>query len=143
MAGESELSAAIPAGSALRFQCPLRSGGAVGLTDDRLFVVTGEETVAVRLVDVTEVTFAKLDWFLVTTSLAVVAFGVLSLKLSVLGGLAFGAFGVASLYWTYRKRDRVVVRVDGRPKPLGLYPAAADDLREHLDAAMDRLATAD
>lgn len=136
--GGEDLEAVLGDGETLRFQAPLRRGGRVAVTDDRLLLVTGRERVSVRLDAVDEVTLQSFDWYLALLSLVLVGFGLLSLERSVLGGTAFAGAGLASLYWTYRKRNRVQVHVADRRNPVTCYAEDPDELYDALDRAFRR-----
>jgi hypothetical protein len=117
----------------IEYRCDLRTGGWVGLTDDHLLVVDpDDDDVRVALDEVAQVTLQDFDWFVGVLSVALVGFGLFMTRQNALGGLAFAAFGAASLYWSYRKRQEVHVHVADRPKPITLYPAAADEFYETL-----------
>lgn len=139
------LQAAVPDGEALRYQAPLKSGGVVGFTDERLLVARDEIT-NVDLESVHSVEFEDFDWFTGVLSAGLVAFGLYSTTRNVLAGLLFALAGVGSLYLSYRKRGKASVHVRGRAKPLVLYPedgeafygvfeAAIANYQEKLDAA--------
>ena len=129
------LQAAVPEGEALRYHAPLRNGGTVGLTDKRLLVVDAAAT-SVELDSITEVSVQSFDWFLGILSVALFGFGLYSTRMHVLGGTAFAAAGLVSLYLTYRKRNEVFVQVTGRPKPLKLYLAEAEAFQEAFGRTM-------
>jgi hypothetical protein len=123
----------------LRYSGRLRRGGSVGLTDERLLVVTDGTTTSVALGSVDSVDFADLDWTLATMSLLLFGFGAFSTTRNVLAGAGFAAAGIASLYLTYRKRDRALVRTHSRPKPLALYPEDAGEFYDAFGDALERL----
>lgn len=117
---------AVPAGEALRYQAPLRTGGHLGLTDDRLLLANegdADDTESIALDAVAEITVESFDWFLGVLSVALVGFGVVSLPRNVVLGAIFALLGVASLYRTYRRRGEVAAHVNGRAKPRRFYPA--------------------
>lgn len=118
---------------------PLRRGGRVDLTDEAL-LVAADENVRVRYADVEEITIESFDWFLGVMSVALVGFGVLTLEGNALGGAAFVAAGVASLYWTYRKRGKVTVSVTNRPKPLTFCLTDENAFHEQMAEALDSYA---
>lgn len=132
---------ALAEGATVRERLPLRTGGSVALTDDDLFVVTAdssgdEEVTRVALDDVAEVTVEDLDWFLAVLSALLVGYGLYSIPRSALLGLAFAAFGAASLYWTYRKRGKARIRVVGRPKPISVFPADTGAFSDAVEPAL-------
>jgi hypothetical protein len=135
---EDRLRNAVPEGEALRYSGTLRRGGSLGLTDERLLVVRDDEDpMSVAISDVEAVDFADLDWTLAVMSALLVGFGVLSLGRSVPAGVGFAIAGVASMYLTYRKRDRTIVRTHSRSKPLSLYPANASEFYDAFGRALE------
>ena len=78
----------------------------------------------------------QLDWFTVVLGLGIVGFGLFQLRAHPLGALAFVAFGVVTLYWAYRNREEIYVRVRNRPRPLAVYPADPDGFYEAMDEAL-------
>ncbi|UPV76336.1 hypothetical protein M0R89_19430 (plasmid) [Halorussus limi] len=125
------ISEALPDGETVRERLALRTGGSVVLSDDFLLVVTGEgsgdpDLTRVALDDVAEVTVEEFDYFLAVLSVLLVGYGLYSVPRSAALGLAFAAFGAASLYWTYRKRGKARIKVEGRAKPISLFPADTD-----------------
>lgn len=138
MATVGDVEAALDPGEALRYHAPLRRGGRVGLTDDRVIVVRPEESTSVHLEAIGEVTVQSFDWFLGLLSAVLVGFGALSLERSLVGGLAFVAFGLASLYWSYRKRGRVQLHLRNRRKSVTFSLAAAEEFREALGGALEQ-----
>lgn len=138
MATVADVEAALESGEALRYHAPIRRDGRVGLTDERVIVVRGDGTTSVHLEAIGEVTVQTFDWFLGLLSAVLVGFGVLSLNRSIVGGLAFGAFGLASLYWSYRKRGQVQLHLRDRRKAVTFSLAAADEFREALGGALER-----
>lgn len=119
----------------VRERLPLRTGGAVVVTDDRLLVESDELT-RVDLDDVAEVTVEDFDWFLGVLSALLVGYGLYSVPRNAALGLAFAAFGGASLYWAYRKRGKARVRVVGRPKPISVFPADAAAFYDALEPVL-------
>lgn len=138
MASVAELEEAVESGEALRFQAPLRRGGRVGVTDDRVLVVRPEETTSVELGAIREVTIQAFDWFMGLLSAVIVGFGVLSFERSVVGGLLFVAFGLGSLYWTYRKRGQVQLHLHERRKAVTFSLDATEAFHDKLGAALER-----
>lgn len=132
----AELEAHVESGEALRFHTPLRRGGRVGVTDDRVLVVRSGETTSVELGTIAEITVQSFDWFLGILSTVLVGFGVLSLERNVVGGLLFAAFGIASFYWTYRKRGQVQLHLHNRRKAVTFSLDATDEFRDAMDTAL-------
>lgn len=138
MVAVEEVEGLVEPGEALRFHAPLRRGGRVGVTDDRVIVVRADEVTSVHLETIAEVTVQSFDWYLGLLSAGLVAFGVLSVGRNVYGGLLFVAFGLASLYWTYHKRGQVQLHLHERRKAVTFSLDATDDFRSALGAALDR-----
>lgn len=136
MTSVADLEAALEAGEALRYQTAIRRGGRVGLTDDRVLVVRPDETVSVDLGTVREVTIQSFDWFMGVLSAALVGFGLLSFDRSVAGGLLFVAFGLASLYWSYRKRGQVQLHLHERRTAVTFSIDATEEFRSALADAI-------
>lgn len=112
----------------------LRRGGVLALTADHCYVVReGEDPITFAFEDLVEVRYSSLDWFITVTSLVLVGFGLYSTNQNVLGGLAFAAAGVASLYLTYRKRGKITFKISGRGTPLNVYPEQSGAAYESLD----------
>ena len=130
-----QLEAAVPDGEALRYNVALRTGGSVGLTDDRLLVVD-EQVTSIELDTVVEVTVQSFDWFLGILSVVLVVIGFLATADSVLGGAAFVLVGLASLYRTYRNRGEVYVQVNRRAKPLKFYPVEVEAFQKAMGRVM-------
>ncbi|MFB6360615.1 MAG: hypothetical protein ABEH59_04770, partial [Halobacteriales archaeon] len=138
MTSVAELEAAIESGEPLRYQSEIRHGGRVGLTDERVLILQPDETTSVHLETINEVTIQSFDWFIGLLSLVLVGFGLLSFDRSVLGGVLFLIFGVASLYWSYRKRGQVQLHLHERRKSITFSLDATEEFREALSAALDR-----
>lgn len=114
----------------------LRTGGSLALTDERLLVDADDEVTTVELADVVEVTVERYDWFLLVLSVSLVGYGLYSTQRSLPIGLAFTGFGAASLFWTYRKRGKVRVKVEGRAKPLSMFPEDTDAFSDAMEVAL-------
>ncbi|WP_128478789.1 hypothetical protein [Halorussus pelagicus] len=136
------ISDALPDGETVRERLSLRTGGSVALTGDSLLVVTGESSgdpdlTRVALDDVVEVTVEKFDYFLAVLSILLVSYGLYSVPKSALLGAAFAVFGTASLYWTYRKRGKARIKVEGRAKPISVFPADTEAFTDALRSLLD------
>jgi hypothetical protein len=136
---DDRLRSAVPDGEALRYEGRLRRGGRVGLTDERLLFVRddGDPPTSVELVGVESVELQDFDWYLAVLSVLLVGFGAVSTTRNPLAGVAFGLVGLASLALTYRKRDRAVVRLHSRAKPVELYPDDASGFYDALDRGLE------
>lgn len=126
------MTGASSAGEEFEFRTDLRRDGWVGLTSSVL-VVSTDERYRVDAADIQEVTLEAVDWFVGVLGLVIVGYGLYSIQFDAVLGAAFAAVGVGSLYLTYRKRDRVRIRVVGRPKPLTLYPESPEAFRRALE----------
>lgn len=130
------LQAALDDGEALRFNAAVRTGGTVGLTDERL-LITREETVeTVPFENVDEVLVQSFDWFLGVMSAGLVAFGLYSTTMDTLLGAAFAVAGVVSLALTYRKRGRIRVKMHSQAQPIVFHLARTDPFEEAFERHM-------
>ncbi|WP_115865570.1 hypothetical protein [Halorussus litoreus] len=141
LAAPSTAADALDAGETVRERLPLRTGGSVVLTGDRLLVQSddgsgGDAVTAVDFDQIAEVTVEQFDWFLGVLSALLVGYGLYSIPRSLPLGLAFAAFGAASLYWSYRKRGKARIKVLDRPKPISVFPADIGAFRDALEPAM-------
>lgn len=124
-----------PDGERFEFTTDLRRGGWVGVTSSTLVVSTDEEY-RVDADAIQEVTFEDVDWFVGILGLVIVGYGLYSVQFDALFGLAFAAVGLGSLYLTYRRRNRVRIRVAGRPKPLTVYLDSTEPFRQALEPVL-------
>lgn len=122
----------------VRERLPLRTGGAVALTDDRLLVAADGSVTRIDIDEVAEITVEDVDWFLGVLSALLVGYGIYSISRNVALGLAFAVFGAGSLYWTYRKRGKARIKVAGRSKPLSVFPADTGAFSAAMEAALAR-----
>lgn len=128
----------VPEGEALRYTSELRTGGVIGLTDDRLLILRGDDPpVSVEHRDVDDVEFQDFDYFVGVLSVVLVGFGILSTRRNLVAGIGLAAAGVVSLYVSYRKRDRAMVNTHSRPKPLVLYPVDASTFYDAYDRRLE------
>lgn len=130
----------VPDGEALRYTESLRTdeNAAVGFTDERLLVSRDDDVLSVGFEHVKEVTVADYDYFVAIMSVALVAFGVLSLDRNVLAALAFVGAGLGSLWLVYRKRGKTQVDVWNRAKPVVIYPESPNEFLEEFERRLDR-----
>ena len=138
MAEVAELEAHLETGEALRFHTAIRHGGRVGVTDERVLVLEAAETTSVHLETIEEVTIQSFDYYVGLLSVVVVGFGLLSLERSVIGGALFVAFGLGSLYWSYRKRGQAQLHLRGRRKAVTFSIDETDAFESALGRAIDR-----
>lgn len=115
------------------------SGGELGLTDDALFVAEGDgPPVRVGFDDVVSVEVQTVDYFLVTMSVVLVGFGLYTTQSSLPGGVGIALIGLFNAYRTYQRRQRLIVTVSGRRKPLSVYPEDPDTIFEALESVAAR-----
>lgn len=120
--------------AALEYRGQLRNGGWVGVTPDLLAVVRPDEPpVYVEFEQVETIRTEPLDWFLVLMSVALVGFGLFSAQRNLLAAFAFCVAGGASLYLTYRRRDRVRISASGETDDLTIFPEDVEALKRALD----------
>lgn len=124
-------------GEGLRYRGPLRPGGEVAVTDDRVLVRLPGEPVSIPLERVSEITHEGFDWFLGLVSVALVGFGLYGLTRNPAVGGFFAIAGFWSLYRTYRQRGLVRIRVRDEPEPVDVHPADVAELYPALAAAME------
>ncbi|MBX0324519.1 hypothetical protein EGH21_15930 [Halomicroarcula sp. F13] len=116
----------------------LRRGGRITVTGDRLLVDRpDDESVAVPLSGVVDVTLQDVDWFLVVMSLGLVGFGLASVGRDLLFAALFVVAGLVSTALTYRKRGALRVSVSGQTRPLRLFPADPQACYDALAAVLD------
>lgn len=132
----TDVSDALADGETVRERLPLRTGGSVAVTDDRLLVAADDEVIRVELDEVAEVTVEDFDWFVGVLSAVLVGWGLYSTPRSLPLGLAFAAFGAVSLYWTYRKRGKARIKVVDRPKPISVFPEDTGTFMDALEPVM-------
>jgi|GEM_PF-6154544 len=110
-------------------------GGEVGLTADALFVAEGDgPPVRVGFDDIVEIEVQTVDYFLVTMSVVLVGFGLYTTQSSLPGGVGIALIGIFNGYRTYQRRKRLIVTVNGRRKPLSVYPEDPDALFDALES---------
>ncbi len=122
----------LEAGEALRFEGDLRRGAVIGLTDERLLMIDDQIT-SIPYENVKEVRVESFDWFLGVMSAALVVFGLVSTLRRPLVGLGFAAAGVGSIWLTYRRRDRMIVDLHNRARPVTIYPEQVGTVMDALD----------
>jgi hypothetical protein len=132
----TDVTEALERGESVRERLPLRTGGAVAVTDDSLLVSADEELTRVELDEVAEITVQDFDWFLAILSGLLVGYGLYSVPQSATIGFAFAGFGAASLYWTYRKRGKARIKVAGRSKPISVFPADTGAFTDAMEPAL-------
>jgi hypothetical protein len=132
----TDVTEALERGESVRERLPLRTGGAVAVTDDSLLVSADEELTRVALDDVAEITVQDFDYFLAILSGLLVGYGLYSVPRSALMGFAFAGFGAASLYWTYRKRGKARIKAAGRSKPISVFPTDTEAFTDAIQPAL-------
>ena len=132
----TDVTEALSPGESIRERLPLRTGGSVAVTGDRLLVAAEDDVTAIRLDKVTEITVEDFDYFLAILSVLLVGYGLYSVPQSAPIGFAFAGFGAASLYWTYRKRGKARIKVVGRSKPISVFPADTGAFTDALEPVL-------
>ncbi|RQH01407.1 hypothetical protein [Natrarchaeobius oligotrophus] len=124
-------------GEQLYFRGDLRRGGEIAVTERRVLVRSDDELTSVPYTNVSEVANESFNWFLAILSGALLLFGLYSIPENALLGTVFAAFGLWSVYRTYRHRDRVRIHTHSQPKPVEVFPADADALFDELEPAIE------
>ncbi|WP_132058686.1 hypothetical protein [Halorussus amylolyticus] len=116
---------------------PLRTGGTLALTDTSLLVDAAGSVTRIDREDIVEITVEQFDWFVGLLSLVLFGWGLISTRRDVAVGLIFASIGGASVYWTYRKRGKVRIKVEGRPRPMSVFPEDTGQFTDAMEAALD------
>lgn len=111
----------------------LRRGDTLEITPETVVISQDGELVEIAFDRIVEVSLSSYDYFLTILSIALVAFGIMSLERNLLAGIAFTAVGIGSLYRTYNRRGQLKFRVQGRAKPLIVYPKHAQAVYDALE----------
>jgi len=115
----------------------LRPGGWIGYSDDAVFIDRDDERVKIRNADISQIGLRVIEWDVAVMSLLLVGIGVyVGVTRNVFAGTAFGAIGVASVYYTYSQRYELVIQVKNRPKPVTLYPTHPKECHSTLVEAV-------
>lgn len=137
---EDRLREVVEPGEALRFETALRTGGRLGVTDERVVLARGDAVESVPLENVAEVTIRALDWFLVVLSGALAALGLYGVLVAggpLVGG-AFLAVAGVNLYLTYRKRGQLQLHLHAGGNPITVYVPDTEPVRDALQRAIER-----
>ena len=112
----------------------LRRGGWIGYNEEGVYVDrNGGTKIRVRHGNVTQIALRGAEWDLVVMSLVLVGVGVfVGATRNPLVGIGFAAVGVASLYWSYRKRHELVIHVANERKPIAVHPTHPAECHETL-----------
>jgi hypothetical protein len=112
----------------------LRMGGWIGYSGDSVYIDRDDgEKIRIRHERVTRVALRNVEWDIAVMSLLLVGVGgFVTVTRNPIAGVAFGAIGAASLYWTYRKRYKLVLHVRNERKPISVYPTHPDECHETL-----------
>ena len=112
----------------------LRRGGWIGYNETGVYVDRDDETrIKIQHGNITQVGLKSAEWDLVVMSVVLVGVGVfVGTTRNPLVGTGFAAVGVASLYWSYRKRHELVIHVANEPKPIAVYPTHPTECHETL-----------
>ncbi|TYL36976.1 hypothetical protein CV102_19685 [Natronococcus pandeyae] len=124
-------------GERLHYRGELRSGDEIAVTEQRVLVRDADEITSVPYTNVSEVSHESFDWFLAIMSLSLAGFGVYSLPANAFVGAGLAAFGLWSLYRTYRHRDQVRIHTHSQPKPIEVFPEDVEALYDELEPAID------
>lgn len=124
-------------GERLHYRGELRSGDEIAVTDRRVLVRGADENASVPYENVSEVTHESINWLLIIMSLSLVVFGGYSISENALVGIGLAAFGLWSVYRTYRHRDRVRIHTHSRAKPVEVFPEDVEGLYDELEPAID------
>ncbi|RQG93112.1 hypothetical protein EA462_02595 [Natrarchaeobius halalkaliphilus] len=124
-------------GERLYYRGGLRKGGEIAVTDARVLVRDDDELTSVPYTNVSEVATESFNWFLSLLSGALVLFGLYSIPENALLGGTFAAFGLWSIYRSYRHRDRVRIHTHSQPKPVEVFPENVDTLYDELEPAIE------
>lgn len=103
---------------------PLRRGGWLRVHDGDVHIQRdGDEDVTVAGEEIRKIQLQVFDYTLGVISAAAVAFGAyFAVGEQFLVGVGIALVGVWSLYRSYRERYTLVIWIDGRPKPVAVYP---------------------
>lgn len=123
-------------GERLYYRGPLRNGGEIAVTEKRVLIRSDDELTSVPYTNVSEVAGEQFNWFLAILSGALALFGLYSIPENAPIGLFFAAFGLWSLYRTYRHRNRVRIHTHSQPKPIEVFPYDVDALYDELEPAI-------
>ncbi|WP_238386815.1 hypothetical protein [Natrialba swarupiae] len=124
-------------GEHLHYRGDLRSGDEIAVTDRRLLVRRSDEFVSVPYTNVSEVAHESFNWFLTLMSLSLAVFGFYSISENAFVGVGLAAFGLWSVYRTYRHRDRVRIHTHSQAKPVEVFPEDVDALYDELEPAIE------
>lgn len=104
-------------------QMPLRHGGWMRLEDETVRITREGDTVKVPKDAITKIDLEVVKWGLAAMSAVTLLFGAyFAVVEHPFGGLAIATIGAWSLHRTYRQRNTLVIWVDGRTKPIAVYP---------------------
>ncbi|MFB6255097.1 MAG: hypothetical protein ABEI06_10865 [Halobacteriaceae archaeon] len=127
-----------------RYEMELRRKEIIDIgPEDVVIRSKNDQPIRIEYDNITEISHKRMDWFLMVLSAVVVVFGILSLRRTILGGIAFLAFGLISIYWTYRKRQEIKIFVTDRGKPITIYPDDGVKCYRILGEAMDTIGNTD
>jgi len=103
---------------------PLRRGGWLRVDGGNVHIQRDEgQDLTVAGEDIRKIKLQVFDYTLGVISVAAVAFGAyFAVRERFLVGLGIALVGVWSLYRSYRERYTLVIWIDGRPKPVAVYP---------------------
>lgn len=130
----NRLQQSIPEGEALRYQDDIRTGGEIGMTDERILILE-DEPVSIPFENVKSVNVRVYDWFMLIMSVALVVIGLVAMFENPVG-LIFIIAGVISLIITYRKRGQITINMHIHAKPYQTYPDDITAFQESFETIM-------
>lgn len=112
----------------------LRSGGWIGYNEEGIYINREDETrIKIKHGNVTQVGLRNADWGVVVMSVLLVGIGAfVGTTRNLLVGIGFAAIGLVSIYWSYRKRYKLVIHVENERTPISVYPTHPTKCHETL-----------
>jgi hypothetical protein len=122
------------AGEASITRMQLRMDGWIGYNDEAVYIDRNDgEKIKIRHEGIMRVALRNVEWDLAVMSLLLVGVGAfIGATRNPIAGIGFGVVGVVSLYWTYRKRYKLVIHVENKRKPISVYPTHPSECHETL-----------
>lgn len=112
----------------------LRPGGWIGYNDEGVYINRGDEDqIKIRHGNVAQIGLKSTDWGIVVMSLLLVGIGAfIGATRNPFVGVGFAVAGLVSLYWSYRKRYKLVIHVENERTPISTYPTYPAECHETL-----------
>lgn len=121
------------AGGVAITRTPLRPGGWIGYADGAVYVDRDDQRTRIGTDAITGVALRTAEWDLAVMSLLLVGVGgYVGVTRNPLVGVGFALVGALSLYRSYRRRHRLAIHVENRPKPTVVYPEYPAECHEAL-----------